>query len=90
MIGGRDAPKARYPYIVSFQKNIGNEIKHYCAGSILNSQWIISVAHCFPNNLTIDKFVIKAGKYNIKIVESTEQTVQAEQIFIHEKYPKER
>ncbi|KMQ91955.1 cationic trypsin-3 [Lasius niger] len=86
VIGGSEAPLGSYPHIVSLQY-INNRIKHFCAGSILNNQWIITAAHCLENK-TIDNFVVKAGKHNIEIVESTEQTVQVEQIVIHEKYSK--
>ncbi|XP_072767324.1 serine protease 1 [Anoplolepis gracilipes] len=86
IIGGSEAPKASYPYIVSLQYgHIGYDTMHFCAGSIFNSQWIITAAHCL-NQIPINNFIVKAGKRNIKIVESTEQTVEVEQAFVHEKY----
>lgn len=88
MTGGSEAPRANYPYIVSLQQNVNNILYHFCAGSILNNQWILTAAHCLAeiSSVKIDTIVIKAGKHNIHIVESTEQTAQIEQIFIHEKF----
>ncbi|XP_050458389.1 chymotrypsinogen B-like [Cataglyphis hispanica] len=86
--GGSEAPEASYPYIVSLQWNINNVHYHFCAGSILNNQWILTAAHCLHEIFLvgINNVVVKAGKHNIQIVESTEQIVQIEQIFKHEKY----
>ncbi|KAM0736627.1 Serine protease 1 [Formica fusca] len=86
--GGSEAPRANYPYIVSLQRNVNDILYHFCAGSILNNQWILTAAHCLAeiSSVEIDTIVIKAGKHNIQIVESTEQTAQIEQILIHEKF----
>lgn len=43
IVGGSNAVLGRFPYQVSL-RNIANE--HFCGGSIINSRWILSAAHC--------------------------------------------
>ena len=44
---GREAPLGSFPWLASLQyKN-----KHFCGGSLISEQWVLTVAHCpdFPN-----------------------------------------
>lgn len=44
IVGGTDATIDEWPWQVSLQyKN-----QHLCGGSIINSKWVITAAHCFP------------------------------------------
>ncbi|XP_069750888.1 transmembrane protease serine 4-like isoform X2 [Narcine bancroftii] len=44
IVGGDDAQIEEWPWQVSLQyKN-----QHLCGGSIMNSKWVITAAHCFP------------------------------------------
>lgn len=42
IVNGTDASIIEFPYLVSLR--IG--LKHQCAGSLLNDQWVLSAAHC--------------------------------------------
>lgn len=85
--GGTDAPKGGYPYIVSLQWGPAKAFtSHFCAGSILNSQWIITAGHCLQAVPNYGIFIIKAGKHNLVDTESTEQVIEAEKTIVHENY----
>lgn len=51
MTGGTEAGEHKYPYLVSFRQsedpNHKDEYYHFCGGSILNKQWILTSASCF-------------------------------------------
>ncbi|XP_076619641.1 chymotrypsin-2-like [Colletes latitarsis] len=53
IVGGKDAPVGGFPYQVSLRQNNN----HFCGGSILNSRYILTAAHCVvgqsPNKVTV-------------------------------------
>ena len=44
IIGGIEAEEGDFPYQVSLRLLRGN---HFCGGSIISNQWILTAAHCF-------------------------------------------
>ncbi|XP_018407060.1 PREDICTED: trypsin I-P38-like [Cyphomyrmex costatus] len=82
LVGGEDAPIGGYPFIVSLQMNS----RHFCAGSILNKEWVITAAHCAQAVSSLNLLCVKAGKYNIRLNEASEQTVQVIEVYVHENY----
>ena len=44
---GQEAPLGSFPWLASLQYRA----KHFCGGSLISEQWVLTVAHCpdFPN-----------------------------------------
>ncbi|KAM9324564.1 trypsin-like [Gastrophryne carolinensis] len=69
-----------YPCEVPYQVSL-NSGYHFCGGSLINKQWVVSAAHCYQSRIQV-----RIGEYNIRETEGTEQFIQSEKIIRHEKY----
>ncbi|XP_014606685.1 PREDICTED: trypsin-1-like [Polistes canadensis] len=85
--GGTDANKNEFPYQVSLQYGLSSSsLKHFCGGSILNEQWILTAGHCALAVPSFGIFAVKAGKHNIAHTESGEQQRIVVKQIVHENY----
>ncbi|KAM3958158.1 LOW QUALITY PROTEIN: uncharacterized protein ACR2FA_007798 [Aphomia sociella] len=62
IVGGMETSISMYPYNVAISRN-GN---HWCGGSIIDEQWVLTAGHCFESVFEFDKkklqpFIIRAG-----------------------------
>jgi len=81
IVGGRQAKKGEFPWQVQVQK-YGS---HWCGGTLLDDQWVLSAAHCFEDTrMSIYQFVL--GQHNKFTNEGTEQTFSASKIIRHKNY----
>ncbi|XP_069506029.1 trypsin-like, partial [Ambystoma mexicanum] len=75
IVGGHPCPKP-VPYQASL--NIGY---HYCGGSLIHSEWVLSAAHCYQPGIQV-----RLGEYNIAVPEGTEQFIYPAKVIRHPKY----
>uniref|UniRef100_A0A4W5MBZ7 trypsin n=2 Tax=Hucho hucho TaxID=62062 RepID=A0A4W5MBZ7_9TELE len=78
IVGGYECEAHSQPWQASL--NIGY---HYCGGSLINDQWIISAAHCWMNPWSQLAIL---GDHHIWKHEGTEQYMSVNAIYWHQSY----
>uniref|UniRef100_S4RV87 Serine protease 1 n=1 Tax=Petromyzon marinus TaxID=7757 RepID=S4RV87_PETMA len=80
IVGGSECAAHSQPWQVSL--NIGY---HFCGGSLISSEWVVSAAHCYmpPSASSIS---VRIGEHNIFTSEGTEQWIQASKAIPHPQY----
>ncbi|KAK3505692.1 hypothetical protein QTP70_004466, partial [Hemibagrus guttatus] len=81
IVGGEDASPGSWPWQVSIQRNGF----HFCGGSLINENWVLSAAHCFQR-YTAPEITIYLGIESLEGTNSNKQQRSASIIINHQKY----
>ncbi|XP_030043505.1 trypsin [Microcaecilia unicolor] len=76
IVGGYTCGRNALPYQVSL-----NAGYHFCGGSLINSQWVVSAAHCYNTRINV-----RLGEHNIATSEGTEQFIDSAKVIRHPSY----
>ncbi|KGL87069.1 Trypsin, partial [Charadrius vociferus] len=76
IVGGYTCAPNSVPYQVSL-----NAGYHFCGGSLISSQWVVSAAHCYKSRIQV-----QLGKHNLELTESTEQFINSAKVIRHPGY----
>ncbi|XP_029587291.1 trypsin-3 [Salmo trutta] len=76
VVGGYECTAHSVPYQVSL-----NAGYHFCGGSLISSQWVVSAAHCYKSRIQV-----RLGEHNIEQNEVTEQWIDSAKLIKHPNY----
>nr|XP_055191026.1 anionic trypsin [Nyctereutes procyonoides] len=76
IVGGYTCEESSVPYQVSL-----NAGYHFCGGSLISDQWVVSAAHCYKSRIQV-----RLGEYNIEALEGNEQFINSAKVIRHPKY----
>ncbi|XP_033114149.1 uncharacterized protein LOC117114582 [Anneissia japonica] len=82
IVGGTNAKRGSWPWQAQLILKGGG---HYCGGTLISEDYVISAAHCFAR-YSKDLFKVRLGEHDQRTTEGTEQTFDIECLFIHPKY----
>ena len=84
IVGGEEVEAFKYPWIVSINAYNG----HFCGGSLISDQWLVTAAHCTLTGFPMEDITIEARRHNIRKTANEEKALTysvLEQI-IHPEY----
>ncbi|KAK2509742.1 hypothetical protein MC885_012882 [Smutsia gigantea] len=76
IVGGYTCAKNSLPYQVSL-----NAGYHFCGGSLISAQWVVSAAHCYKSRIQV-----RLGEHNIEVTEGSEQFINSAKVIRHPNY----
>jgi trypsin len=82
LIGGFEATPGEFPWQV--QLSIPGS-PHWCSGSVIERQWILTAAHCAAG-LSAGDFTVRAGLHRRSAPDGNVQTRRVAQILVHPAY----
>ncbi|XP_075927865.1 trypsin-like [Petromyzon marinus] len=91
IVGGYECAAHSQPWQVSI--NIGY---HFCGGSLISSEWVVSAAHCYKTSSSLQSYTsstpspslisVRIGEHNIFESEGTEQRIRASKGIRHPQF----
>ncbi|XP_077978772.1 trypsin II-P29-like [Glandiceps talaboti] len=85
IVNGTESVPHSWPWQISLQSSKS----HSCGGSILNSKWVITAAHCVGLASQLENTLIynvNAGEHNLTVVEPSQRSYAVDQLIVHESY----
>ncbi|RLW07079.1 hypothetical protein DV515_00004011 [Chloebia gouldiae] len=86
IVGGAGALPGAWPWIVSIQHPWVPGLGHWCGGSLISTQWVLTAAHCFDKFDNISLLSVVIGATQLTQPGHGAQVRSVKQVLIHQYY----
>lgn len=83
IVGGVDASMGAWPWQVDIQTAKDG---HICGGTIITKDWVLSAAHCFPNQFDVSGYTLYVGRHRLNSWNPNEISYLVERVVIPSGY----
>ncbi|KAK4470143.1 hypothetical protein MN116_005726 [Schistosoma mekongi] len=82
ILGGEITRRGQWPWMVSVREN--GEFR--CGASLIDTEWVLTAAHCFPKNLCLHNWKVHIGDFYLNWIDDEEISMNISSILIHPNY----
>ncbi|NWZ16868.1 ACRO protein, partial [Agelaius phoeniceus] len=86
IVGGTGAKPGAWPWMVSIQHPRIPGSKHWCGGSLVSAEWVLTAAHCFDRIKRIGILNVVIGATQLTQPGPGAQVRKIKKLFRHKKY----
>ncbi|XP_054136256.1 acrosin-like [Melozone crissalis] len=86
VVGGADAKPGAWPWMVSIQHPSIPGTKHFCGGSLIRADWVLTAAHCFDLIFNSSLVYVVIGATQLTQPGPGAQVRQMKKLIRHENY----
>ncbi|NXV46390.1 OVCH2 protein, partial [Uria aalge] len=86
IVGGNQVKQGSHPWQVSLKRRQ----KHFCGGTIVSAQWVVTAAHCLSDRNVLPYLSVTAGEHDLRIRENGEQTLPVKYVIKHPNFDPRR
>ncbi|NWH19457.1 OVCH2 protein, partial [Grus americana] len=86
IVGGNQVKQGSHPWQVSLKRRQ----KHFCGGTIVSAQWVVTAAHCVLDRNILQYLNVTAGEHDLRIRENGEQTLPVKYAIKHPNFDPRR
>ncbi|XP_068100111.1 serine protease 33-like isoform X1 [Hyperolius riggenbachi] len=82
IVNGENAYAGEWPWQVYIERSIDLIYISYCGGSLINSEWVLSAAHCFPDS-NLYKYRVILGELQLSLISPSRIVIGIKRLVVH-------